>query len=647
MARRRNDMMSAMRTAATRLGLVLTLTLASSIVLLPQETDYARAHYTKYEFQIPMRDGVKLFTSVYVPKDRAQSYPIMLTRTPYNVAPYGPDTYKTSLGPSDIFMKDGFAFVYQDVRGAWMSEGQYADIRPLCTDAPPAGAARCIDESTDTYDTIDWLIKNVPANNGRVGMWGISYPGYYTSAGMIAAHPALKAASPQAPVTEWFMGDDFHHNGTLYLAHAFRFFSGFGTPRPQPTSAPRQALVDFSASTPDGYRFYLDIGPLANVNAKYFHNQIAFWDDLLEHPNYDAFWQARDVRRHLNRVTPAVLTVGGWFDAEDLYGALATYTTVEKNNPGASNRLVMGPWFHGGWSRSSGEGLGPVRFGSRTSQFFREQIEFPFFANLLKDRPDPKLPDAYVFDTGRDEWRTFDAWPPKDVTSRSIYLQAGGRLSFDPPRAGTARDYDEYISDPMKPVPFVGEIAQNMTREHMVADQRFASTRPDVLTYASDVLSDDVTVAGPIRPHLVVSTSGTDSDYVVKLIDVYPDTYPNALPTPDSPATQPSTTMGGYQQLVRGEAMRGRFRNSFEKPEAFQPNVPAMVAYVMPDVFHTFRRGHRIMIQVQSSWFPLVDRNPQTFVSISKATDADFQKATERLYRSATQPSRVELSILR
>ncbi|HQZ37985.1 MAG TPA: CocE/NonD family hydrolase [Vicinamibacterales bacterium] len=631
---------------ARRLGLALCLVVAASVVLLPQDADYVRVHYTKYEFEVPMRDGVKLFTSVYVPKDRSETYPIMLTRTPYSVAPYGPDTYRTNLGPSDIFMKDEFTFVYQDVRGAWMSEGTYADIRPLCADEPAAGA-RCIDESTDTYDTIDWLIAHVPYNNGRVGMWGISYPGYYTSAGMIAAHPALKAASPQAPVTEWFMGDDFHHNGALYLAHAFRFFSGFGTPRPEPTSLPRPGLVDFSTSTPDGYRFYLDLGPLANVNEKYFHNRIAFWNDLLEHPNYDAFWQARDVRRHLNKVTPAVLTVGGWFDAEDLYGALATYKAVEKQNPGASNRLVMGPWFHGGWARSSGEGLGSVRFGSRTSEFYREKIEFPFFAGLLKDRPDPALPDAYVFDTGRDEWRTFDAWPPAEVTSRSIYLQPGGRLSFDPPGAGAARGYDEYVSDPMKPVPFAGDIVQNMTREHMVADQRFASTRPDVLTYASDVLAEDVTVAGPLHPRLVVSTSGTDSDFVVKLIDVYPDTYPAALVTPDAPSTEPSVTMGGYQQLVRGEVMRGRFRNSFEKPEAFQPDAPTAVDYVIPDVFHTFRRGHRIMIQVQSSWFPLVDRNPQTFVDIGKATDADFRAATNRVYRSAKQASRVEVSILR
>ncbi|MEO8680623.1 MAG: CocE/NonD family hydrolase [Vicinamibacterales bacterium] len=641
-----------MKSACMRFGVLVVLLFISPVSLHPQDQNYAKAHYTKYEYIVPMRDGANLFTAVYVPKDRSQTYPVMLTRTPYNVAPYGPDFYKTLLGPSDLFMKDGFIFVYQDVRGAWMSQGQYADIRPICADqaapggretAAPAGKPACIDESTDTYDTIDWLLKNVPGHNGRVGIWGISYPGYYTSAGMIAAHPALKAASPQAPVTEWFVGDDFHHNGALYLAHAFRFFNGFGTPRPQPTPKPGPPATEIP--TPDGYQFYLEMGPLANANAKYFKNQIGFWNEMMAHPNYDAFWQARDVRRHLNNIKPAVLTVGGWFDAEDLYGALAVYKAVEKNNPDANNRLVMGPWFHGGWSRSSGEGLGPVRFNSRTGNFYREQIEFPFFAHLLKDADDPKLPDAYVFDTGRDEWRTFDAWPPKTTTARSLYLQPGGRLAFDAAR-DTTPPYDEYVSDPMKPVPFQADIAQGMTQEHMVADQRFASRRTDVLTYESDILADDVTVAGPIRPRLVVSTSGTDSDWVVKLIDVYPDNYPDAQPTPDSPSTQSSTTMGGYQQLVRGEAMRGRFRNSFEKPEAFEPNKPTPVEYVMPDVLHTFRRGHRIMVQVQSSWFPLVDRNPQTFVDIYKATDADFQKATQRVYRAGAQRSSIELSTL-
>ncbi|MBP7778587.1 MAG: CocE/NonD family hydrolase [Acidobacteria bacterium] len=630
-----------------RMVVLVALMVVVPVRVHVQEPDFAKAHYTKYEFAVPMRDGTKLFTAVYVPKDRSQTYPVMLTRTPYNVAPYGPENYKTLLGPSDLFMKDGFIFVYQDVRGAWMSDGQYADIRPLCADqaaSVTASKPACLDESTDAYDTIEWLLKNVPGHNGRVGMWGISYPGYYTSAGMIAAHPALKAASPQAPVTEWFLGDDFHHNGALYLAHAFRFYNGFGTPRPQPTSRPRPPAVDIP--TPDGYRFYLDIGPLSNVNAKYFKNQIGFWNDLMAHPTYDAFWQARDVRRHLTNIKPAVLTVGGWFDAEDLYGALEVYKTVEKNNPGVSNQLVMGPWFHGGWSRSSGEGIGPVRFDAKTGEFFRTQIEFPFFAHLLKDRTDPKLPEAYVFDTGRNEWRTFDAWPPKSAAARSLYLQAGGRLAFDTGRADAATPYDEYVSDPMKPVPFQADVAQGMTREHMVADQRFAGTRTDVLTYQTEVLGEDVTIAGPIRPRLVVSTSGTDSDWVVKLIDVYPDDHPDAQATPEAPSTQTATTMGGYQQLVRGELMRGRFRNSFEKPEAFEPNAPTKVEYVMPDALHTFRRGHRIMVQIQSSWFPLVDRNPQKFVDIYKATDADFQKATERVYRSGTQRSSIEVSIL-
>lgn len=633
-----------------RLGLLVALMLFAAVGVHPEDQAYARANYTKSEFLVSMRDGVKLFTSVYAPKDRSRKYPIMLTRTPYNVAPYGTDAYKTSLGPSDLFMKDGFIFVYQDVRGAWMSEGQFADIRPLCADgaAPQTDGDtdRCIDESTDTYDTIDWLLKNVQGNNGRVGIWGISYPGYYASAGMVAAHPALKAASPQAPVTEWFLGDDFHHNGALYLAHAFRFFNGFGTPRPAPTSVPRRPAYDLATSSPDGYRFYLDIGPLANVNAKYFHNQIAFWNDIVAHPTYDAFWQARDVRRHLGRIEPSVLTVGGWFDAEDLYGALAVYKSVARNSPKAGNRLVMGPWFHGGWSRSSGEGLGPVRFGSRTADFFREHIEFPFFAHLLKDAPEPNLPEASVFDTGRDEWRQFDAWPPKNTTTTALYLQPGGGIAFTPPAAASA-EYDEYVSDPAHPVPFASEVAQNMTREHMAADQRFAATRTDVLTYQTPPLDADLTLAGPLHPNLVVSTSGTDSDFVVKLIDVYPDSYPDALATPDTPSTQPSTTMGGYQQLVRGELMRGRFRNSYEKPEAFVPNQPTKVAYVMPDVMHTFRRGHRIMVQIQSSWFPLVDRNPQTFVNIYTATAADFRKATERVYHSQANASQIEVTVLK
>ena len=620
-----------------RLSVLGLVAAGASLVLLGQGLDYVRANYTKYEYQIPMRDGVKLFTSVYVPKDRSQPYPIVLTRTPYSVSPYGADAYKTSLGPSDLFMKDGFIFVYQDVRGRMMSEGEFVDMRPhLAAKTGP----KDIDESTDTYDTIEWLLKHVANHNGRVGMYGISYPGFYTSAGMIDAHPALKAASPQAPISDWFVGDDFHHNGALYLPHAFGFFSGFGRPRPVPTT---NSGSRFDYGTQDGYQFYAKLGPMSNVNTLYFKNDIRFWNDLMAHETYDAFWQARNLRPHLKNIKPAVMTVGGWFDAEDLFGALETYKNVERQSPGATNMLVMGPWVHGGWSRSDGDALGDVRFGSKTGPFYREQIEFPFFSSYLKGKGEPKLPEAYVFETGRNQWRRMDAWPPTQATSKALYFAQGGRLTWTPPTEASA--FDEYVSDPARPVPYINHVAIGMTREHMVDDQRFASRRPDVLTYVTDVLEADVTVAGPVSPSLQVSTSGTDSDWVVKLIDVYPDTYPD--PAPDATAGLGGTSrMGGYQQLLRGEAMRGKFRRSFEKPEPFVPGQVTRVEYVMPDVYHTFRQGHRIMVQVQSSWFPLVNLNPQTFCNINTATAADFVKATQRVYRGKDAASRITFGVL-
>jgi hypothetical protein len=536
-------------------------------------------------------------------------------------------------------MRDSYIFVYQDVRGRMMSEGVFADMRPhLAVKAGPTD----IDESTDTYDTIDWLLKNVPNNNGRVGLYGISYPGFYTSAGMIDAHPALKAAAPQAPITDWFIGDDFHHNGALYLPHAFSFFSVFGRPRPAPTT---NSGSRFDFGTEDGYQFYLALGPMANVNARYFKGQIAFWNDMMAHETYDAFWQARNLRPHLKNIKPAVLTVGGWFDAEDLFGALETYKNVERQSPGATNMLVMGPWVHGGWARSAGESLGDVRFGAKTAEFYRDAIEFPFFAYHLKGKADPKLPEAYVFETGRNQWRRMDAWPPAEAALKDLYFAPGGRLTWQPPAEAEA--FDQYVSDPARPVPYINHIAIGMTREHMVDDQRFASRRPDVLTYVTDVLEADVTVAGPIRPKLQVSTSGTDSDWVVKLIDVYPESFPEPAPAEANPLAQRSVSrMGGYQQLVRGEAMRGKFRTSYETPEPFEPGQVTRVEYVMPDVFHTFRAGHRIMIQIQSSWFPLVNLNPQKFCNINTATEADFQKATQRVYRSRGAASRVTLSVL-
>ncbi|HLY72676.1 MAG TPA: CocE/NonD family hydrolase, partial [Planctomycetota bacterium] len=509
--------------------------------------DAIKDHYTKQEVPIAMRDGKKLFTSIYAPKDASHPWPILLNRTPYGVGPYGADSFRTNLGPSSLFIKEGFIFVYQDVRGRNQSEGEFVNVRPQ---VPVKSGPADIDESTDAYDTIDWLVKNVPNNNGRVGMYGISYPGFYAAAGAIDAHPALKAASPQAPVSDWFVGDDFHHNGSFYLAHAFRFFDGFG--RLKGTTRPK-------ASTQDGYSFFLELGSLSEMESKYFKGDVPYWAELREHPNYDEWWKARNIRTHLKNLKPAMLTVGGWFDAEDLFGALKVYDSIERQSPGATNTVVMGPWYHGGWASSDGESLGHVRFGSKTSVFYRTEIEFPFFCRYLKDREDPKLPEAYMFETGANRWRKFDAWPPANAVRKALYLHAGGRLSFEPP--GEAGAFDEYTSDPAKPVPYTATQASGMTREHMVDDQRFAASRPDVLSYRTDPLEADVTIAGAIIPSLRVSTTGTDSDWVVKLIDVYPDDEPDPVP----PA--PGVKMGGFQQLLRGECMRGRFRHSFEKPE--------------------------------------------------------------------------------
>ncbi len=603
--------------------------LAFAPLAFPQGSEYVKAHYTKYEYQIPMRDGKRLFTSVYVPKDQAVKYPIMLSRTPYSVAPYGEDKYKSDLGPSPLFGKDGFIFVYQDVRGRMMSEGEFVNMTPH---KDIKRGPQDIDESSDTYDTIDWLVKNIPNNNGRVGTWGISYPGFYTAAGMIDAHPAHKAASPQAPITDWFTGDDFHRNGALYLPHAFNFLATFGKPRPEPTNKSR---ATFEHGTPDGYNYFLKLGPLYNANEKIFKNEIAFWNDMMRHGSYDEFWQSRNLRPHIRNIKPAVMTVGGWFDTENLYGSLQVYQNTERSSPGAYNILVMGPWVHGGWSRSNGESLGAIKFNDKTAVFYREKIELPFFQHFLKEKPDPKLPEAYVFETGTNVWRLQDAWPPKNARPRELYLQAGGRLSFTAPKEAGA--FDEYISDPAKPVPYVLDISNAMTKEHMVADQRFAATRPDVLVYETEVLTEDLTFAGPIKPVLHVSTSGTDSDWIVKVIDVYPD---------DIDAAGAEGKLGGYQQLLRGEVFRGKFRNSFEKPEPFEPGVPAKVAYSMNDVYHTFRRGHKVMVQIQSSWFPIVDRNPQKFLDINNAKEADFQKATERVYRSRELPSRIGVLVL-
>jgi putative CocE/NonD family hydrolase len=599
--------------------------------LAAERREYVLAHYTKYEHRIPMRDGVRLFTAVYVPKDEARTYPILFLRTPYTVAPYGSDNYTTFGAGMDKFLREGFIFAYQDVRGRIRSEGTFVNARPHI---PVKRGPSDVDESTDTYDTIDWMVKNVPNNSGNVGIWGISYPGFYAALGAIDAHPALKASSPQAPIADWFIGDDWRHNGALFLAHAFNFFVRFGRPWVEPGTIPP---TPFNHGTPDGYDYFLRLGPLRNIKPEMFGTQAEFWKELLEHDRYDDFWQSRDIRPHLKNIKPALLAVGGWFDAEDLFGPLAVYHSSKQQSPGGRSMLVMGPWLHGGWM-GDGDRLGNVSFASKTGEFFRDQIMLPFFVHHLKGKDDPKLPEAYMFETGRNQWRRHETWPPKNASERTLYLSQDGKLTFARPRAPAG--FDEYISDPNKPVPFTDETSAGMTANYMTSDQRFAARRTDVLAYETEPLEADLTLAGPIECDLHVSTTGTDADWVVKLVDEYPGTFPDPDPNPRG------VRMGGYQQLVRGEPFRGRFRNGFDKPQAFEPGRVTRVKFTMPDVFHTFRRGHRVVVHIQSSWFPLIDRNPQKFMPIHRAAEADFVKATQRVYRAAETPSLLRIRVL-
>lgn len=576
-----------------------------------------------------MRDGTRLFTVVYTPRDTSRSYAIMMTRTPYSVGPYGPTAYPRSLGPSPRFADHGFIFVYQDVRGRFMSEGNFVHMTPW----RGMSGALATDESTDAYDTIDWLVKHVPHNSGRVGIWGISYPGFFTAAALVGAHPALKAASPQAPQADWFLGDDVHHHGAFLLASAFDFFITSGLARPAPTTA-RPPRFDFG--TDDGYAFFLAMGPLANADRMYLKGRAPFWNDMMAHGTDDEFWAARRLPPHLRNVTPAVLTVSGWYDANNLHGALLVHGAIAHQSPATSNRIVLGPWSHGQWSGGTGNALGDLHFGANTSQFFRDSVEYPFFSHYLEGEGDLALPQATVFETGTNRWRTFDAWPPARSTARSLYLHANGTLSFAPPSRAEPSTYDEYVSDPANPVPFLAEHNTGMKPDYMAHDQRFSAppNRSDVRAYLSEPLAADVTIAGPVSPALFVSTTGTDADWIVKLIDVLPDSG-SAIADP-----------GGFEQLVRGDVMRGKFRHSYARPEPFVPGKVERVAFDMDDVLHTFKKGHRIMVQVQSSWFPLVDRNPQTFVDIYHASPSDFRSATERIYHSADRPSQLRVEVL-
>ncbi len=653
------------------LTLVLFAALAASVVFAQGQmtkeqrelADYIKDHYTKREAYIPMRDGVKLFVCIYEPKDKDKKYPIMFDRTPYSVGPYG-NEYKSLLGPNELFAREGYIFVYEDVRGRYMSEGEYEDVRPYI----PNKTGNQIDETTDTYDTVDWLIKNVANNNGRVGVYGISYPGFYTSMAGIDGHPAVKAISPQAPVSDWFHGDDINHNGALFLAQNYAFFAYFGQQRPTPTGT-NDYVKPFPWGTPDGYKFFMEMGGLGKSGDLFWQKdgfRSKFWDQMLLHPNYDQFWKERNILPHLKNIHAAVMTVGGWYDNEDLYGALNTYQAIEKQNPGIFNVLVMGPWCHGCWERSDGSWLGTAYFGGNVSLDYRRVYELPFFNYFLKDKGDiSQIKEVNGFDTGTYDWREFGDWSPNSSNDTALYLMENGQLKFGDSASGArpsggSKVFDEYVSDPWNPVPYTQKITLNYPTDFMTEDQRFAATRPDVLVYQTDVLKDDITVAGNIKPELFISSSGTDSDFVLKLIDVFPDDYQfpatgNKLPNGDPERVKPPENSafsvfkpGGYQMLLRGEPFPARYRNSFEKPTPLVPNRPAKIAYVMPGIVHTFKKGHRIMVQVQSTWFPLVARNPQKFMANYKqGTDADFQKATERVYHSAQYPSRIVLPLVK
>jgi putative CocE/NonD family hydrolase len=612
------------------------LLLASTAPAQPNKGDsdaaYVKDNYTKFEYQVPMRDGKKLFTSVYVPKDQSKKYPFMMDRTPYNVAPYGADKYRSNLGPSSLFLRDGYIFVYQDVRGRWMSEGIFEEMTP---EKEVHKTNNDVDEGTDTYDTIDWLIKNIPNNTGKVGAWGISYPGFFTTACLLSRHPALVAASPQAPMSDLYRDDAFH-NGAFQLVANFDFYPYFTNRQDDKPTQRNGSGFDFG--TRDGYEFFMKMGSMRNSNVKYYKDTIRLWNEMMDHPDYDQHWKDRNILPHLHNIKTAVLVTGGWYDAEDLYGAINTYKTLVKDNPSTPIYFTMGPWVHGGWSRGPGDHLGDVDFGSQTGPFYREKIEFAFFNHYLKGA-DLDLAKISTFETGTNQWKTFNTWPPKEAEDKNLYLLPGGKLSFDEPSAGE-NTADEFISDPNKPVPFINGIAIDQKREYMTGDQRFAESRPDVLTYQTDVLDKDVTLAGNIWADLKVSTTGTDADWVVKVIDVYPDSAKN------NQFTAKDTYMSHYEQMVRSEEMRGKYRNSFEKPEPFVPGKITPVNFELQDILHTFKKGHKIMVQVQSSSFPLIDRNPQVFEDIMKAKDTDFKKATHKVYTSKEHPSFLKVRLM-
>jgi putative CocE/NonD family hydrolase len=608
---------------------ILLLFLLVTAFSFAQNENYVRENYNKTETTITMRDGTKLFTVIYSPKDASKKYPILLQRTPYSCQPYGEDQFRSKIGPNEFLMKEGNIIVYQDVRGRWMSEGVYDNMRAYI----PNKKGKQFDESSDTYDTIDWLVKNVPNNNGNVGVWGISYPGFYATCSLIDAHPALKAVSPQACIADFFF-DDFHHNGA-YLLSYWRATALFGYEKTQPTDKPWYKFPELG--TKDQYQFFLDAGPLTNLD-KYYKKDNVFWQQLKEHSSYDEFWQSRNILPHLKNIKPAVMFVGGFFDAEDLYGPLNSYQAIEKSSNNY-NTIVYGPWSHGDWARTKKrQAIGNIYFGDNISRDYQKNVETKFFNHFLKEggKGESGLPEAYMFDTGIDKWESFDQWPPKKAEKKTYYLQSNQELTE---KGGNSDTFDEFVSDPKKPVPYSEDIKMVFTpRKYMTDDQRFAARRTDVLVYETPVLTEDVTMAGDILAKLKVSTTGTDADWIVKVIDVFP---PDAE---DFPETQEYLKMSNYFMMVRSEVMRGRFRNSFSNPEPFVPNKKTAVNIKLQDVNHTFRKGHKIQVQVQSTWFPLIDLNPQSFVpNIFEAKAEDFKKQTHKVFNDSS----VEFTILK
>jgi uncharacterized protein len=612
---------------SSRFGIAAWVGLGTAVLSLVAATQKDKAEdkvaqlFAKTEIMIPMRDGVKLHTEIFVPRESREQLPFLLTRTPYGVTDDKGNNHYLD-GSYNEFFADSYIFVFQDIRGRYKSEGQFVMFRP------PRGRNETIDEGTDTYDTIEWLLKNVANNNGRVGILGVSYPGWLTTMAILEPHPALKAASEQASPADQFLGDDFHHNGAFRLSYGFEYSSRMESSKTQ---------FHFGFDISDTFEWYLRLGALSNVNEKYLHGKIPTWNDFVQHPNYDEFWQRQAVPPYLLRPTVPNLNVAGWWDQEDFYGPVKIYETLEKNDTQHLNYLVSGPWNHGGWARGAGRSLGKIDFGSDTATYFREKIQAPWFAYWLKDKGPLNQPEALVFQTGSNKWASYDQWPPRrNIRDRKLYFHPGGRLLFDPPEANSGDQFDSYVSDPAHPVPYRNRPIQQRIGwpTWLVEDQRFVHLRPDVLSWETEVLKESVTVTGRIVAHLFASTSGTDSDWIAKLIDVYPE------------VNEKDPDMGGYQLMIADEVLRGRFRDSFTQPKPIPANQVVEYAIDLHTNDHVFLPGHRIMVQVQSTWFPVIDRNPQKYVdNIYTATGADYQETTQRVYRSKQYPSYVAVPV--